>query len=193
MNSWFKPRKRPTRVQRNIQSIAQLEEEFEKERTTVDKVSDAVTRFAGSVRFIIAHGIIFGSWILLNIVLGPEHAPDPFPFQFLGIVVGVEAVFLSAFVLMSQNRTNRLNDQWAHVDLQISLLAEQETTQALKMLKRISDKLGLKDEVQADPELKELVEKTHVEQLVDELEKARENDEAAKKDTEAKPPGTIEV
>jgi uncharacterized membrane protein len=179
MPSWFhRPvEKRQSAAQKNIESIAQLEEEFEKQRTPLDRISDAITRFVGSLRFIVAHAIVYGLWIILNVALPKEMQFDEYPFQFLGVVMAVEAVFLSTFVLMSQNRQNRLSDQWAHLDLQLSLLGEQETTQALKMLKRISDKLGLKDEVQADAELQELVEKTHVQTLVEEIEKARQADE----------------
>jgi uncharacterized membrane protein len=84
---------------------------------------------------------------------------------------------------MSQNRQNRQADQWAHVDLQIGLLAEQEMTKALQMLQRIQDSLGVGKEARQDPELKEMVETTHVETLVKELEKARETEPA-----EAAPP-----
>ncbi len=183
MANWFSRRK-PTVsnvVRRNIKSIAELEEEVERQRTLVDRISDEVTAFAGSIRFIIAHAIFYGGWFLLNVTLPEGWRFDPYPFPFLNLTLAVEAIFLSTLVLMSQNRQNRIADQWAQVDLQVSLLAEQESTKMLEMLKRISDKLGLKNEVKEDRELKELVEKTHVETLVEELEKAREKEEAGKK------------
>src|SRR5262245_35787236 len=176
MRNWFfKRRPVPTPIRRNIESIAQLEQSFEQQRTTVDVVSDTVTRFTGSIRFILAHVLLFGSWILLNTVLLPEADRfDPFPFGFLGLMVGLEAIFLSTFVLMSQNRQNRMADQWAHVDLQVSLLTEQENTKMLQMLQRIYDFLGLEKETRHDKELKELAEATQVERLVEELAKARD-------------------
>jgi uncharacterized membrane protein len=177
MRYWFfKPRPKVSEaIKKNIQSIAELEQEFERQRTTLDIASDSITRFVGSLHFIIAHVFLFVAWLLLNSILLPEEERfDPYPFQFLGLLVGLEAIFLSTFLLMSQNRQNRQADQWAHVDLQIGLLSEQEMTKALQMLQRIHDALGVGQAASQDPELKEMVETTHVETLVKELEKARE-------------------
>ncbi len=176
MRHWFfRPRpKVPEAIKKNIASIAQLEQEFARRRTVIDVISDGISRFAGSLRFILAHVLLFAVWILLNMALPEKDCFDPYPFQFLGLLVGLEAVILSAFVLMSQNRQNRMTDQWAHVDLQVSLLSEQEMTKALKMLQRIHHYLGLDKETGQDKELKEMVETTHVEVLVKELAKARE-------------------
>src|SRR5262249_38494701 len=170
MRNWFfKQRPVPAPIRRNIESITQLEQAFDQQRTTVDVISDTVTRFTGSIRFILAHALVFAGWILLNTVLLPEADRfDPYPFGFLGRVVSLEAIFLSTFVLMSQNRQNRMADQWAHVDLQVSLLAEQESTKMLQMLQRIYSYLGLEKEARHDKELKELAEATQVERLVEE-------------------------
>jgi uncharacterized membrane protein len=178
MRAWFFQRRPvPAPIRRNIESIAQLEQAFEQQRTTVDVISDWVTRFTGSIRFILAHVVGFTIWILLNSVLLPEADHfDPYPFGFLGLVVSLEAIFLSTFVLMSQNRQNRMTDQWAHVDLQVSLLAEQEATKMLQMLQRIYDYLGLEKEARHDKELKDLAEATQVERLVEELARARDPD-----------------
>jgi uncharacterized membrane protein len=176
MRNWFfRRRPVPAPIRRNIESITQLEQAFVQQRTAVDVISDTVTGFTGSLRFILAHAAFFTAWILLNTVLLPAADRfDPFPFGFLGLVVGLEAIFLSTFVLMSQNRQNRMADQWAHVDLQVTLLAEQENTKMLQMLQRIYDFLGLEKETRHDKELKELVEATQVERLVEELAKARD-------------------
>jgi uncharacterized membrane protein len=176
MRNWFSRRRRalPEAVKKNIQSIAQLEQEFERRRSPVDRVSDAVTRFAGSVWSAAAHAALFTGWILVNTGCLPGVRPfDPYPFSFLGLAVALEAIFLTTFVLMSENRQDRKADQWAHLDLQISLLAEQESTKMLQMLQRIHEYLGLQKGA-GDKELKELVEKTHVETLVQELEKVRD-------------------
>jgi uncharacterized membrane protein len=82
--------------------------------------------------------------------------------------------------MMSQNRQNREADQRANLDLQIGLLAEQETTKTLQMLQRIAEHLGLQ-EVTKDRELKQMIQTTHVEELAEELKKAREAEEAAAK------------
>jgi uncharacterized membrane protein len=175
---WLRRRRRPpevpTAVKHNIGSVTQLEQEFARQRSTLDRISDNISAFVGSLQFIFAHGVIFGAWIVLNTpwVLG-ERAFDPYPYVFLNFVLAVEAVFLGTFVLMSQNRQNRQAEERAHLDLQIGLLAEQETTKTLQMLQRISERLGLQ-EVSKDKELAQMIETTHVEIVAHELQKARE-------------------
>ena len=94
---------------------------------------------------------------------------DPYPFSFLTLIVSLEAIFLSLFVLISQSRMSREADRRAHLDLQVNLLAEQENTKALEMLHRISQHLGL--EIPRDDEVHGLIEKTHVDHLASELDK----------------------
>jgi uncharacterized membrane protein len=175
MRHWFGRKRRPVpeAVKKNIESIAELEREFARRRTPVDRVGGAVSRFAGSIWSVLAHAAVFAGWILVNTGCVPGLRPfDPYPFSFLGMAVALEAIFLTTFVLMSQNRQDRQADRWAHLDLQVSLLAEQEATKMLQMLQRIHEHLGLK-EAARDQELKELIEKTHVPTLVQELEKVR--------------------
>jgi uncharacterized membrane protein len=173
--AWFRKRTPVlvNKVRKNIESVAQLEQEFDRQRSPLDRVSDAITAFAGSIRFVIAHAVLFTAWIVLNTdwVLGPR-AFDPYPFQFLNLAVALEAIFLSTFILMSQNRQNAQGEQWAHLDLQVNLLAEQETTKMLQMLTAISERLGL-HRATTDKELEEMIETTHVEVLAQELDRAR--------------------
>jgi uncharacterized membrane protein len=159
-------------VRKNITSITQLEQEFAQDRSLLDRVSDSISTFAGSLPFILAHVIIFAAWIVLNTwILGP-YAFDPYPYIFMNFVLAVEAVFLGTFVLMSQNRQSRLDEQRARLNMQIGLISEQETTKTLQMLQRICERLGL-EEVGKDKELQQMIETTHVDQLAHELQKAR--------------------
>jgi uncharacterized membrane protein len=178
--AWFRKRRHviPTVVQKNIHSITELEKEFARERTTLDRVSDAITAFVGSIQFIIAHLVLFLAWIIGNTawVLGGD-AFDPFPYIFLNFVLGAEAVFLGTFVLMSQNRQSRQAEQRARLDLQIGLLAEQETTKTLQMLQRICERLGIKD-VERDKELQQMIETTHVDELARVLHEQHEQAQA---------------
>src|SRR5207249_1655562 len=108
-------------------------------------ISDSITRFAGSSLFIVLHIIWFTVWIILN--LGSVHiihSFDPYPFTFLTMVVSLEAIFLSIFVLISQNRMAHQADRRAHLDLQINLLAEQENTMMLRMLETLCERHGIK-------------------------------------------------
>jgi uncharacterized membrane protein len=93
---------------------------------------------------------------------------DPFPYVFLTLVLSIEAIFLSIFILISQNEETRLTERRNALDLQINLLSEQESTQALRMLHRIGEKLGVRFD--ADPEIKRLERATHPDTLAEEIE-----------------------
>lgn len=172
------PDRVPGVTQRNIEAVAQLEQELARQRTRLDRVSDAITAFVGSLPFVVCHAGLILLWVVVNLALGPA-AFDGYPFVFLNLVLAVETVFLSTFVLMSQNRQNRQSDRWAHIDLQVSLLAEQEATKMLQMLQQICDELGMKH-VKHDKELREMVKTTHVEMLAENLEQALEAAEEEK-------------
>src|SRR5262245_36681247 len=178
--AWFRRRKPPVPpvVLKNISSLNEVEQELARQRSPLDRISDTITSFTGSVRFIIAHLIFFAVWVVLNVqwLLG-EHAFDPYPYVFLNFVLAAEAVLLGTFVLMSQNRQNRQSDLWLHVVLQLSMLSEQETTKTLQLLQRICERLGIADAAR-DKELKQLVETTQIETLAKELEQARQEQTA---------------
>ena len=161
-------------VQRNIDSIAEIEQEFLRQRSTVACISDRIASVAATPFFITAHVVWLAGWILVN-SFGIVHF-DPYPFCFLALCIASEAALLSMFVLMSQQRQARQADQWAHVGLQVSMISEQETTKMLQMLQSICNHLGLKKIVQ-DRELKEMVKETPFVAIMQELEKALEADE----------------
>ncbi len=165
------------RIKRNIESIAQLEQTFNRRRTFPDRLSDAVTAFAGSFRFVLANAVVILGWVLWN-HLGPrEERFDP-SLNTLQLLIASEAILLSSFVLMSQNRQNRQADHWAHVELQISMLAEQENTKMLEIMRNLCHRLGM-DQTARDAELKELSEQLPVATLAEEVGKARQVDEVA--------------
>ena len=98
-------------TERNVRAIAQLEHNAMPDRTSADRLSDAITRVAGSAAFVAAHIIGFTVWIALNVGAVASVATfDPYPFSLLTLVVSLEAIFLAIFVLMSQNRVARLAD-----------------------------------------------------------------------------------
>ena len=165
------------RIRRNIQSIAELEKAFERRRTLVDRVSDAVSAFGGSVRFILANAAIIAGWLLWNLLAPPGLRFDP-GLGLLQLAITAEALFLSAFVLMSQNRQSRQADHWAHVGLQVSLLAEQESTKMLQMMHTLCRHLGM-DKTARDQELKQLAEHVPVAKLVEEVGKSLQPEEIA--------------
>jgi uncharacterized membrane protein len=118
--------------------------------SAIENVAVKVTSFAGSAPFLVFHVCWFTGWNLINSGAIPRITPfDPFPFSFLTLVVSLEAIFLTLLVLMSQNRMTKVADKRAHLDLQINLLDEQETTMILKMVQKISRHLGLEEETAA--------------------------------------------
>ena len=137
-------------TQRNIESIAQLETTEAAKRSPADRIADAITRFCGSMAFIYVHVAWFGGWILWHFLPRLPQALrfDPYPFQFLTFVVSLEAIFLSTFILISQNRQSRIAELRNHLDLQINLLSEQENSKVLAMLEALLQYHGL---VQPDP------------------------------------------
>ncbi|HVF54673.1 MAG TPA: DUF1003 domain-containing protein [Pyrinomonadaceae bacterium] len=132
-------------IRKNISAIAEVQEEDEKSRTLSARLSDTVTRFSGSMLFVWLHAIWFGIWVVLNV--GLVHIPrvsefDPFPFGLLTMIVSLEAIFLSTFVLISQNRMAMMSERRAELDLHVNLLAEQKATKALEMLDLITAQLN---------------------------------------------------
>jgi uncharacterized membrane protein len=106
-------------------------------------------------------------WIIINIIPGVGHF-DPFPFTFLTLVVSLEAIFLSTFILISQNHETRLSERRNQLDLQINLLTEQENTKMLTLLARIAKKVGARTD--DHPHLQVLEQATQPEKLVDQIE-----------------------
>jgi uncharacterized membrane protein len=155
-------------VQKNIDTILKLEKAAVQSRSIAEHIADKVTKFAGSAPFIIIHFIWFTVWILVNCRVIPRITPfDPFPFSFLTLVVSLEAIFLTLLVLMSQNRMTKEADNRAHLDLQINMLGEQETTITLRMVQKIAKHLGLNEE--KEETLKELCEETDINHVAQRL------------------------
>ena len=131
-------------VERNIQAIAESRLEAERERTRQERVADWTTRFAGSMPFVWFHVVWFGFWILLNLGLFGMPIFDPFPYGLLTMVVSLEAIFLSTFILVSQNRQAQLVDRHAELDLQVNLLAEHEITRILSVVTALAEHSKIK-------------------------------------------------
>jgi uncharacterized membrane protein len=155
-------------VERNIQAIAQHREEAEANRSREERIADWITWFSGNMPFVYFHAAWFTVWILINLGLFGLPVFDPFPYGLLTMVVSLEAIFLSTFVLVSQNRQAQLADRRAELDLQTNLLAEHEVTRILTLLDAITTHLGIEEG--DDPELPELEEEVDPESLLSELE-----------------------
>ena len=156
-------------AQKNIESIMKLEEDAIHSRSSAEHLADRITTFAGSTPFLIFHIIWFGAWVAANVGLIPGLRPfDPLPFSFLTLVVSLEAIFLTLLVLMSQNRMMKEADKRTHLDLQLNMLAEQESTHLLRLVQRIGKHLGVEEET--DQTAQELAEETDVHKLAKKLD-----------------------
>jgi uncharacterized membrane protein len=166
---YHKPRTVEDMPRHNVQTIVQLEQAAKVQRPRSDQVADVIANFCGSMPFVWAHLIWFAVWIIVDTVPGIKHF-DPFPFNFLTLIVSLEAIFLSTFILISQNHETRLSEKRNQLDLQVNLLTEQENTKMLTLLGRIAEKVGVK--IDDDPSLQVLEQATRPEQLVNQIEQA---------------------
>src|ERR1700720_1539737 len=154
----------------HINSIVRQEEEALEQRSSSERLADAIGGFAGSLPFIAVHLVFLLAWLLVNDGEIPWARPfDPYPFSLLGVIVAVEAVILSSFILMRQNRMMRRGERRDHLNLQVDLLAEKEITTLLQMVRAICGHMGLQG-IMADKDIRELSKNTSIESLSKTLE-----------------------
>jgi len=159
-------------VERNIKALLDRQKEEDKQKTREERIADVITRFTGSMLFVYIHLCLFGSWILWNSgVLGFKPF-DP-SFVVLAMFASVEAIFLSTFVLISQNRMAAQADKRADLDLQVSLLSEHEVTRLVTLVSEIAKKLDIQEAY--DPELAELKKDVRPEKVLDTMNKHEKN------------------
>lgn len=155
---------------RNIHVLRERRRQQEASATPEDRLAGAVTRFAGSMTFVYVHVGIVVLWIAVNLKLVPGLPRFDPSLVILATAASVEAIFLSTFVLISQNRAAAVADGRADLDLQINLLSEHEITRLLKLTAAIAERLGI-EEAQ-DPQLGELQENVAPEKVMDEVERS---------------------
>jgi uncharacterized membrane protein len=161
----------------NVQAMRELDELENEKRSLADRVADLVARACGHIGFVVGHLVMFGGWVIWNIAAPQPLRVDPYPFTFMTMWASTEAIFLSSFVLISQNYQMRVSERRNQLDLQINLLAEQENSKMLLLLESIAKQVGAlqKD----DPEVKVLVQATEPEALAKQIEEAYEADAEA--------------
>jgi uncharacterized membrane protein len=155
-------------LERNIQALQERRLREEREASAQERVADAITRFTGSLRFVYLHVALFGFWIVANLKWVPGVPAWDESFVVLAMIASVEAIFLSTFVLISQNRMAAVADKRADLDLQISLLAEHEVTRLVTLVAGIAAKLDVRTE--ADDEVSELKKDVAPEAVLDQIE-----------------------
>jgi uncharacterized membrane protein len=156
-------------VKKNIHTILQTRRAVASKRTGEEKLADSITDFSGRMYFVYFHIIWFGIWILVNWGNFGIKPFDPYPYGLLTMIVSLEAIFLSTFVLISQNRLSVEADRRADLDLQIGLLTEHELTRVLLMLDAIQDKLGIENDT--DEDLLDLEKNVNPEDVLAEMDR----------------------
>jgi len=160
-------------IERNIRNMNRLRAKAARERGVQDRLADHITSFSGRMAFVYFHIAWFGVWILINAAPFGLRPFDPYPYGLLTMIVSLEAIFLSAFVLISQNRLSAEAERRAELDLHIGLLAESELTRILQMLDDIQQKLGIDNG--HDSELADLEQETKPEDVLAEIERLQKN------------------
>jgi len=155
-------------LERNIQALTERRQREGTEATAQERIAEAITRFTGSMLFVYIHLAIFGFWIVANLGWIPGVPKWDETFVVLAMWASVEAIFLSTFVLISQNRMQAAADKRADLDLQISLLAEHEVTKLTALVSAMADRMGVRTEV--DAELDEITQDVAPEAVLDEIE-----------------------
>ena len=162
---------------RNLRTILDQEQAKKQALAPGERLAGHVAAFCGSLLFVWIHLACFGAWIVFNSAHWFANPPDPFPFPGLTFAVSLEAIFLSAFIMISQNHEMRLAQHRSHLDLQINLLTEQENTQMLKMLRAIATQVGAKfDE---DPDLAAMEQSTRPERMLEQIDQATQGSQAS--------------
>ena len=128
-------------LERNIRSLDLRRAREEARASLEERIAQAITDVSGSMNFVYLHVAIFGFWIVGNLGIVPGLSPWDPSFVVLAMVASVEAIFLSTFVLITQNRISRVAEKRADLDLQISLLAEHEITKIAELVAAIADRM----------------------------------------------------
>jgi uncharacterized membrane protein len=155
-------------LQRNIKALEHRRALEAEQATLEERIAEAITSFTGSMRFVYLHVAIYGGWIIANLGVMPVLPRFDPTFVILAMIASVEAIFLSTFVLISQNRMTAAANKRADLDLQISLLAEHELTKVAEMVSAIVDRLDAKP--LDDTEVEEIKRDVEPEAVLDEIE-----------------------
>jgi uncharacterized membrane protein len=152
-------------VERNIRALVAHRRAGERRSSWSDKLADSITRFTGSMTFVLIHLVVYALWIVSNLGWIPGVPRFDPTFVVLAMEASVEAIFLSTFILITQNRMMTAAAERADLDLQISLLAEHEITRVMTLVREMAQRMGI--EAAHDPELAELAKDVHPERVLE--------------------------
>lgn len=160
-------------VRENAKTVQAMQDRLVEAESPIDHVAAVISKFAGSSWFVVIHALWFTLWIVGGSGAFPELGfveIDPYPFSLLTLIVSLEAIFLSTFVLISQNKLAAAADRRADLDLHINLLAEQKAAKTLELLGQITEQLNAmasEFHIHQDAELEALKESPAPADIVD--------------------------
>ena len=155
-------------LRRNIDALRHRRAQEEARASVEERLASAITRFTGSLVFVYVHALIYGLWIVANLGWIPDVKPWDPTFVILAMVASVEAIFLSTFILITQNRMATAADRRAELDLQVSLLAEAEITKLVELVSMIAERMDLPTAEQQ--EIEEMKQRVAPEVVLDAIE-----------------------
>ena len=167
-----RPENLSSSLKRNVEALEKRRRRESAAATRQERLAEAITSFTGSMLFVYLHLALYGAWILVNLGVVPGVPKFDPSFVILAMEASVEAIFLSTFVLISQNRTSAAADKRADLDLQINLLTEHELTKLAEVVTAIAARLQV--EVGGNPEIEEIKKDVAPEAVLDEIEAAEE-------------------
>ncbi|XIA62219.1 DUF1003 domain-containing protein [Bradyrhizobium sp. TZ2] len=153
-------------LRKTIEALREQRKQEKRNASREEKLANAITAFTGSMRFVYLHLVIYGVWIAWNLIPGIPHF-DP-TFVILAMEASVEAIFLSTFVLISQNRAQAATDKRDDLDLHINLVAEHELTRLIEMVSAIAQKIDVR--TGTEQEVAEITKDVAPEVLLKEIE-----------------------
>jgi len=169
-----RPESLSSSLKRNIEALERRRRQESASATRQERLAGAITSFTGSMRFVYLHLALYTVWILINLGAVPGTPKFDPSFVILAMEASVEAIFLSTFVLISQNRTAASADKRADLDLHISLLTEHELTKLTEVVTAIAERLDVR--LGADAEIEEVKKDVAPEAVLDEIDARQEHD-----------------
>ncbi len=160
-------------IRRNIENLRRRHKRELQDTSRDEKIADAISRLSGSMMFVYIHAALVIIWVIWNTGTMASLRPFDPTFVILATVASVEAIFLSTFVLISQNRVALQTSRRDELELHMTLLAERETTRLLSLVLAIARKLEIEDA--RDPELDELQKTVEPDQILDHIEVSQHN------------------
>jgi uncharacterized membrane protein len=125
-------------------------------RSPMEVLADRMIGVASATPFLVIHAFAFMAWIYWNLPFSGLPKFDPYPYGMLTLVVSLEAIFLSIFVLMTQSRESRIGELREELTLQVNLRMEEEITKTLHLVAGLYARMNLT--LAEDPELRAMLE-----------------------------------